>query len=169
MQTLSPWLTRDLPVTTHDFATETLGLDPETLGFGKTPCFSKPVTKPWWTRDLPLITREIKRGLNASKQHPVLVGFVAFFEIKVACGCWCFETKLLGWMAPKKCIGQSCQTLGFVWKPWVSQLTLRISRVLLVCMYIIVHIYIYTYTVYIYGQWKSQGNRLSWQFFLYLL
>ena len=35
-------------------------------------------------------------------------------EIKVACGCW------------------SCQTLGFVWKPWVSQMTLRISRVLLV-------------------------------------
>jgi len=40
--------------------------------------------------------------------------FVAFIEIKVACGCWCFETKLLGWMVPKKYIGQSCQTLGFV-------------------------------------------------------
>jgi hypothetical protein len=59
-----------------------------------------------------LVTREIKRGLNASKQHPVLVGFVAFFEIKVACGCWCFETKLLGWMAPKK-------VLVRVAKPWV--------------------------------------------------
>jgi hypothetical protein len=40
--------------------------------------------------------------------------FVALIEIKVACGCWCFETKLLGWMVPQKYIGQSCQTLGFV-------------------------------------------------------
>ena len=140
MQTPNPGLTRDLPVTTHDFATETLGLDPETLGFGKPPCFSKPVTKPWWTRDLPVITREIKRGLNASKQHPVLVGFCCVFGIKVVCGWWCFETKLLGWMVPPKKIGQSSQTLGFVWKTLVSQLTLRISRVLLVR----VHIYIYT-------------------------
>jgi hypothetical protein len=40
--------------------------------------------------------------------------FVVFFEIEEACGCWCFETKLLGWMVPQKYIGQSCQTLGFV-------------------------------------------------------
>ena len=40
-----PWLTRDYP-------TETLGLDRET--FGKTPWFSKPVTKPWWTHDIPV-------------------------------------------------------------------------------------------------------------------
>jgi hypothetical protein len=37
----------------------------------------------------------------------------------------------VGWFQ-KKYLGRSCQTLGFVWKAWVSQLTLRISRVLLV-------------------------------------
>ena len=42
---INPWLTRDYP-------TETLGLDRET--FGKTPWFSKPVTKPWWTHDIPV-------------------------------------------------------------------------------------------------------------------
>jgi hypothetical protein len=38
--------------------------------------------------------------------------FVAFCEIKVACGCWRFETKLLGWSElpnPGFCL----KTLGF--------------------------------------------------------
>ena len=42
----NPCSTRDLPVTTHAFGTETLGFGRETPGLGETLGFTKPVTKP---------------------------------------------------------------------------------------------------------------------------
>ena len=114
-----------------------------------------------------MITREIKRALNVSKQHPVLVTNFGWFLLRFVKSKWLVvagvskQSSSAGQELPNP--GFCLKTLGFPADP--ANFSGFVGMYVHNCTYI----YIYTYTVYIYGQWKSQGNRLSWQFFLYLL
>ena len=65
--------------------------------------------------------------------------FVVFFWNRRGLWLLVFRNKAPRLDASKKYLGQSCETLGYL-KPWVSQLTLRISRVLLVRVYTYIYI-----------------------------
>ena len=135
MQTPNPWFTRD----NLWFCYRNPGFGPGNPGFGKTQCFSKPVTKPWWTRDLPVITREIKRGLNASSQHLVLVGFCCVDWNQSGLWLLVFRNKASRLDGSPKIYWSELPN------PWFCLKTLgflRISPVLLVRVY---NLYIYIY------------------------
>ena len=95
------------------------------------PCHVFP--NPWRNRDGPVIYpwQPVKLNAGWMPQNstlfwlPILVGFCCVLWNQSGLWLLAFRNK-----APR--LVKSCQTLGFVWKPWVSQLTLRISRVLLV-------------------------------------
>jgi len=136
----------------------TYGFGPGNPGFWENPMFfqtrDETVMDPWFTSDNPWNYARAC-ALNASKKHPVVVGVCCVFWNRRGLWLLVFRNKAPRLDASKKYLGQSCETLGFVWKPWVSQLTLRLSRVLLARVYI----YIYWLVV-----WNIFCFSIYWEF-----
>ena len=92
----------------------TYGFGPGNPGFWENPMFfqtrDETVMDPWFTSDNPWITRARVECLKKASCRGWCL--LCFFEIEEACGCWCFETKLLGWMLQKNILVR-------VAKPWV--------------------------------------------------